>query len=277
MLKIFEQITSNLKEYLVLSILIILSLTLMSTSESKKLKMVRKLSIEIVGFMESITNIIPNLYALKRENEELRKMNMLLMDEVNRLREEKLENIRLRKLLDFKAKIQNYDIIPADIVGKKLINLHNYLVLNVGENDGVRKNMPVVSENGAVGKIQLVGKNYSIAIILLHKDFRVSVKTQRSRVDGILTWDGGEYLSMINVPKTMDVQPGDVIITSEYSTIFPTGIEVGTVVSVDNSIPGLFKRINIKPAVNFVKLEEVFILRYTPDYERIIIEKSFQK
>ncbi len=275
MLRILNQITGHLKEYLVLSILVVISIVLLFSSNSSKSYLIGKIALEIVGFTKSITDIIPSFYSLREENKELKKINMMLLVQLNQLQEEKLENIRLRELLRFKEKNNDYELVSADVVGKTLINLRNYIILNVGANDGVEVNMPIVCESGVVGKIARVGKNYSVGMILFHKDFRASVKIQRTRVDGIIAWEGGKYLTMLNVPKTMDVEPGDVVITSEYSTIFPPGMEIGVVVEIDNSTKGLFKAIKVKPSVDFTKLEEVFVIRYKSDPEREKIEEMF--
>ncbi|MFN3134232.1 MAG: rod shape-determining protein MreC [Candidatus Kryptonium sp.] len=232
------------------------------------------MAVEIVGAIKSVTNVFSNFYNIQDENRKLRKTNILLLSELSQLREEKLENIRLRRLLGFKEKTNNYELIPADVVGKTLISPYNYIVLNAGSNDGVEVNMPVISESGIVGKIMKVGRNYSVAMILYHKDFRASVKIQRTRVDGILGWEGGEFLSVFNISKTMDVEVGDVVITSEYSTIFPPGFEIGVVTQIDNSVAGLFKAIKVKPFVDFTKIEEVLIVKYKSDLEREKIEQG---
>jgi rod shape-determining protein MreC len=275
MLRILTQITGHLKEYLIFSILVAISIVLLFNSKSPKSHLIGKIALEIVGLTKSITDVIPNFYNLQAENKELKKINMMLLAQLNQLQEEKLENIRLRELLRFKEKNSAYELLPADVVGKSLINLRNYIILNVGASDGVEVNMPIVCESGVVGKIVRVGENYSVGMILFHKDFRASVKIQRSRVDGIIAWEGGEYLSMLNVPKTMDVEPGDVVITSEYSTIFPPGMEIGVVVETDNSAKGLFKAIKVKPSVDFTKLEEVFVVKYKSDPEKEKFEEMF--
>ncbi len=278
MLKILSQISQHLKEYLTFSVLLLVSLTLLSIGDSPKLHLITQISVEIIGIIKSTTNVFSEFYNLKEENKKLRKTNVVLLTELSQLREEKLENIRLRRLLGFKERTNNYELVPADVVGKTLVSPYNYMILNVGLSDGIEVNMPVISESGVVGKIMKVGRNYSVAMILFHKDFRASVKIQRTRVDGILGWDGGEFLSVFNISKTMDVEVGDVVITSEYSTIFPPGFEIGIVTQIDNSVPGLFKLIKVKPLVDFTKIEEVFVVKYKSDLEREKIEQGiFEK
>jgi rod shape-determining protein MreC len=125
-----------------------------------------------------------------------------------------------------------------------------------------------------VGKISATSSGYSIGQILFNRRMRVSAKIQRTRVDGIIEWEGGVNLSLKNVAKTLDVQPGDVVVTSEYSSLYPEGIRIGTVVSAAQ-IPGsLFQHVEVAPSVDFVTLEEVFIMTYQPDTNRVRLERE---
>jgi rod shape-determining protein MreC len=143
----------------------------------------------------------------------------------------------------------------------------------VGESDSVKLNMPIVSESGLVGKIVATSNWYSIGQILLNRELRVSAKVQRSRVDGIMRWDGGPTLSMQNVVKTMDVKPGDQVITSDYSSIFPPGLLIG-IVSATHENPGsLFESVDVTPSVDFTRLEEVFVITHVADSSRVTLEQ----
>ena len=132
--------------------------------------------------------------------------------------------------------------------------------------------MPVVSDGGLVGIVVSVSEHYAIVNLLLNIDFRASAKIERSRVDGIIAWDG-KNLYLKNVAKTLDVKTGDVVITSSYSSTFPPDIRIGLVTDVEAQPGSLFKSIIVTPSVDFVKLEEVFVLRYLPDEERRKLEQ----
>lgn len=275
MQRIFS-IISNFKEYFILLVLIALSFLLLASNDNIQIRKIRAFTIGIIGYVQNTAAIIPNIFELKRENEILRRLNVDLLDEVSRLREAKLENIRLRKLLEFKETAR-YSLIPADVIGKTLHLHKNTITLNAGKNDGIDVNMPIISELGAVGVIIEVSENFSVGRLLYNRDFRTSVKIQRSRVDGILTWDGSEFLIMKNVSKKQDVKLGDLVVTSEYSNIFPPGIKIGIVVFTEELPSSLFKKILIKPSVNFFKLEEVFVINKKPDPQRVELEKKIQK
>ena len=79
-------------------------------------------------------------------------------------------------------------------------------------------------------------------------------------------------LALQDVAKTLDVQTGDVVITSEYSSYFPPGIRIGVVTAARGAEGSLFQSIEVKPAVDFSRLEEVFVITTVPDSERIALE-----
>jgi rod shape-determining protein MreC len=160
----------------------------------------------------------------------------------------------------------------SNVVGKNLQLLRNTITLDVGQQEGVRPNMPVVTGSGLVGKITAASSRYAIAQILLNKDLRVSAKVQRSRVDGIVRWEGGARLLLTNVAKTLDVLPGDVVVTSDYSSIYPPGIRIGVVTETHPIEGSLFQSIEVAPDVDFTRLEEVFVLLASPDSSRLSLE-----
>ena len=263
----------RIKEYLILTVFVVISLVLIFNNDNTQIRFLRAFAIGFVGTLQSGVSAVPNVFELQNENKYLREKNIELANEVASLKEAKLENIRLSKLLTLKE-ANVLGVISASIVNKSLVQTRNTITINAGENDSIKVNMPVVTDDGLVGKIVGVSKNYSIAQILYNKDLRISAKVQRSRVDGIFTYDGVGNLVLTNVPKAADVNPGDLIITSEYSNLFPGGIPLGTVLETGN-LDNLFKKITVKPAVNFNILEEIFVVKSQPNKEKSDLEKLF--
>lgn len=274
-MKALLQYLGDLKEYLIFSLLILISTVLIFQNDNLQIRFIRAIAVSAIGVVQSGFSIIPNVFELERENKKLRENNINLANEVSQLRESKLENLRLNKLLDFRQR-NNYSMMTAKIIGKSLIQTRNNITLNVGESDSIKPGMPVITDRGLAGKIVAVSGHYSIAQILYNKDLKVSAKDQRSRVDGIIGWDGENKVLMRNVSKSADVLTGDVIITSEYSSSFPPGIPIGFVTSV-GTVDNLFKKIDIECFVNFETLEEVFVLKYLSSDERQSLEKKFNE
>jgi rod shape-determining protein MreC len=275
MVKRLYDILLLFKEYFVVAFFLLASVVLLAVNDAPQIRVIRSYTVVAVGLLQDTFSFIPNYFDLRSDNESLRAMNLSLSDEVSRLREGKLENLRLRQMLELKERAE-FRTISAGVVGKNLQLLRNTITLDVGEKDGVRINMPIVNESGLVGKIIGTSSRYAIGQILLNKDIRVSAKVQRSRVDGIIRWNGGRSLALQSVARTYDVQAGDVIMTSEYSSLFPPGIRIGTV-SATRQIPGsLFQSVEVSPVVDFTRLEEVFVMAYLADTSRTAVEKRIR-
>lgn len=275
-MKILLSYLGNLKEYIIFSALILVSIILIFQNDNFQIRFIRAIAVNIMGTLQSTFSVIPNVFELEKENKTLRETNINLSKELSQLKESKLENLRLNQMVEFKQRT-NYRVVTGKIIGKTLIQTRNNITINIGENDSVKVGMPVITDKGLVGKIAAVSGNYSIAHILLNKDLKVSAKDQRSRVDGIISWDGGlNKVQLKNVSKSFDVIPGDVIITSEYSNNFPSGIPIGYVTAV-GTVDNLFKKIDVECFVNYQTLEEVFVIKFLTDDERKELEKKFNE
>ena len=272
MLKRLYDIVLLFKEYLLVALFLLISVILLALNENNQIRTIRSLAVVTVGFLQDAFGFIPNYFELRRENKVLRELDLTLSDEVSRLREARLENIKLRLLLGLKERAE-YKYIGANVVGKNLQLLRNTVTIDVGENDGVRANMPLVTESGLAGKISFSGSRYAVGQLLLNKELRVSAKVQRSRVDGIIRWEGGRNLTLQNVAKTLDVQVGDIVITSDYSSLFPPGIKIG-IVNSTRQVPGaLFQVVEVTPGVDFTRLEQLFVVTFVPDTSRLTLER----
>jgi rod shape-determining protein MreC len=198
MVKRLYDILLLFKEYFVVAFFLLTSVVLLAANDTSQIRVIRSYAVVAVGLLQNSLSFIPNYFDLRRDNEALRAMNLSLSDEVSRLREGKLENLRLRQMLELKERAE-FRTISASVVGKNLQLLRNTITLDVGEKDGVRINMPVINESGLVGKIIGTSSRYAIGQILLNKDIRVSAKVQRSRVDGIIRWTGGRCYHHVGV------------------------------------------------------------------------------
>ena len=262
----------HFREYVLLAALVVLSFILLSLNDKPQVKRIRTIATVAMGVVQNQLSFIPRYFQLKGENEALRRVNVELADEASRLREAKLENLRLRSLLGLKTE-SSRPLIAANVVSKNLTLLRNSLTLDVGNADGVKASMPVLSESGLVGVVVAASEHYSIANILWNTDFRASAKVQRSRVDGILAWDG-QRLILKNIAKTLDVKPGDVLVTSDYSSTYPPDIRIGLISSLREEPGSLFREVVVTPSVDFIRLEQVFILAAVSDSERVALENT---
>jgi len=261
------------KEYVVLTLLLLISIVLLSLNDNRQLHAVRSYTVAFLGVFQDAISVFPNIFELKRENQLLRQLNVSLSDEVSRLRASRLENMRLRGLLGMKEQ-SRLPLVAADVIGKSMYLLRNTITLDIGEANGVKPDMPIISESGLVGKVVAVSSHYAIGQILLNKDFRASAKVLRNSIDGIVGWNGGDLIRLRNIAKKQDVREGDLVVTSDYSNIFPRNIKIGTISRITERPGSLMKEVDVTPAVEFATLEQVFVVLTTPGAERTALEQK---
>jgi rod shape-determining protein MreC len=264
------------KNYITLCALVVMSFSLMSFGNLAQLGGFRAVVVGSIGWIQSLFAWVPNPVALKSENLALRELNLQLSVESARSRQAMVENATLRRMLEL-PKLTEYKLIAADVEGKTTTQLRNYATINKGTKDGVKEGMSCITDAGLVGRIIGTSEHYAVIQLLLNRDTRVASKVQRSRVDGIVTWDGESFLSLKDVPKSFDVQVGDVILTSNYSSRYPANVVVGRVTRVDEENNSLFRRVVVEPAVNFSTLEQVFVVNYIPNDERLRLERETEE
>jgi len=273
MFRFILRIWGTFKEYIILILLLFISFVSLSLNQNPAIKKVRAIAFGSFAATTSILSDIFNIAKVRSENERLREINAELMLQVNKLREYAVVNENLKKMLDIKDTVK-YPLIPALTVSKSFNIAQGTITLNVGEINGVKPGMPVINEKGLVGIVYAISKNYSIARTLKNFDLKLVVKNERSRVDGILKWNG-EDLVIVNVPKTYDMEPGDRIICSELSSIVSLPIPVGYVIGLQNVQTGIFNSVKVKPYVDFSRIENVFIVAVLESKQKQDLELNF--
>ncbi|MBP3232395.1 rod shape-determining protein MreC [Anaerovibrio sp.] len=197
--------------------------------------------------------------------------NKELKEEVFALRQQNLqaaeyvaENIRLQEMLNYKHAAVQFDLMPAKVIGRESSTWTSVISINRGSSDGIKPNMPVVTEKGLVGVITDVSPVASRVQLLLDSRFSVGTLVQRpeSRVAGIVQGNPSDAMlpQMINIPRNSDIIVGDTIVTSGFGGVFPKGLMVGSVATVKNDSGGLLEIAYINTAVDFQKLEDVMII-----------------
>lgn len=275
-LYLIADFVSRYRQYVVAVVLVIVSFLLMSLGNAADLRGFRTVVIGGIGIAQSLFSWIPNPVALRTENIGLRELNSQLSKEVVKTRRALIENDRLRAMLDFKSKV-DYPVVAAEVVGKTATQMRSYITINVGEKKGITKSMAVLTDRGLVGHVVNVSPSFALVQLLINRDTRVAAKVERSRVDGIIMWEGGDYLLMKNIAKSQDVKPGDMVVSSGYSNIYPSDVYIGKVVDVREEGNSLFRQVFIEPAVNFNTIEQVFVKMEVANEERIELEKTLEK
>ncbi|HKL18640.1 MAG TPA: rod shape-determining protein MreC [Halalkalibaculum sp.] len=257
---------TDAKDQLLTAFLLIIALVLMAGRYQGGINNLRKASITLFSYLEEpLSNIRVYRQALKT-NTYLRKQNVLLLDELSRLRAAEQENRELRSLLQF-TRTSNLSLYPIRIVGKEINQINNSLTIDAGSKNEIKAGMPVVSSEGLVGKVILSAPAYSQVMPYLNTLFRVSAKLQNSNALGIVSWDGESIyeLQLNHVPQTIPVDSGEVVVTSGFSNEYPPDIPIGKVVRVEPQQGKETQNIYIRPFVNLYDIAKGFVVKFTPD------------
>ncbi|MFZ1281756.1 MAG: rod shape-determining protein MreC [Ignavibacteriaceae bacterium] len=265
MIRFLVSIWENFKEYVVLVVLLSASLILLSQNNTQGIQRVRSVAFGTFASVTSIFTDFFNISNLKKENEELRRTNAEIMLQLSRLREFGIVNEDLKGLLALKDS-SNFPLISATIVSKSISKSQGTITINAGLNQGVKAGMPVITDKGLVGIIYTTADNYSIARTLNNVDLKITVKSERTRENAVMKWNG-DWLVMTNVPKTYNLKKGDRIVTSDISSSIPFPLPVGIVYEVGNVQQGIFNEVKVQSFVNFQKVENLFILGIVKDKE----------
>ena len=242
---------------------LLLSFLLMTTSDRALVKGLRHFSLQTIGRVEATLSVFRDYFDLYGKNLELRRQNTLLSFENFQLQEALLENLRLKKLLKIRYQFK-YNLIPAKVIGYSPQEIVTGFRIIANDIAPKHKGAAVITAEGLVGRVVEVSKPFAICQILLDPNARVSVRIQRNREVGVVSWNGESSLRLNYIPNTIEVLEGDILFTSGLSQIYPPGIKVGVVTSVEKKPNEMFQDIIVQPSVDFNALEEVFVIEMEP-------------
>lgn len=207
------------------------------------------------AYLQGVDNI-------RAENEELlREVSELRMQLVNYAEYEQ-ENDRLRELLhtvkDYSA---DFNYVTTKVVNREQSSWYKTLIINGGADDGFAVGMPVVSAQGVVGRIINTSAHTAEVLLITDREGAVSAMVQKTRTVGVVEGDGEtDSLSMIHVPYDAEIENYQQVITSGYGGVYPKGLLIGYINSIDLESDGLMLNVGVRSYVDFNRLEEVMVL-----------------
>lgn len=256
----------EVKDTILTALLLVAALFLMAERTSGGLNNVRTVSVAFLSIIEEPLSQVSTYRQALETNRYLQRQNVLLQDELNRLRSAESELQSLRSMLALKTAGQP-DLIPAKVIAKQLTGLNNFITLDAGERQGVKPGMPVISSDGLVGTIILTGSGVSQVMPYANTLFRASARIQDSRAYGVAGWsrDQQRVLNLDYIPKTIPVNIGDIAETSGYGNRYPSGLILGEVIQTDSKPGEDTQRVLIRSKVELHTLSELFIIPFQPD------------
>jgi len=219
---------------------------------------------EVTGKIDKQYSGVKDYLALKQENDKLQLENARLLNMLKSDYEAPDSTIKIvidTLLRDTLNRPRKYTFLPAKVVGNTVSSQSNYLMLERGSKQGVKKNMSVISPQGIVGVVVEVSENYSKVMSLLHRNTIVSAIIKKNNSSGIVYWDGTDphYAYMRQVSKSAQVVKGDTVLTSTYST-YPGFISIGTVEEIKVDATSNFYVLKVKTSTNFFNIQHAYIV-----------------
>ncbi len=226
------------------------------------------------------TNNVTSYFSLRDINEDLQRRNSDL----------ELENYRLNRVIrDYKEKLyadtmtvdsalSRYQFLIAHVINNSINHSHNYITIEKGRLDGVEPEMGVIDQNGIVGIVNVVSDHTARLISVLNPYLRLSCKVKGEEQVGSLVWDGrdpGEAI-LEELPKHARFVKGDTVVTSGYSSVFPEGVPVGTILSGSRDREDNFYTLRIKLFTDFSTLSTVRVIRDHMKDELVEVEKELE-
>jgi rod shape-determining protein MreC len=148
--------------------------------------------------------------------------------------------------------------VAADVIGASATPDFRTITIDKGTGDGVKANSSVIAPAGVVGRVVVPGSRAAKVQLLIDRNAAAGAVVERSRAQGLVVGGGEDLLEMTYVSETADIVAGDQVMTSGIDGIYPKGFAIGRVEKVDQN--GSFKKIVVRPAVDFRALEEVLIV-----------------
>ncbi len=211
-----------------------------------------------------LVSSVDNYIGLYEKNDHLRLENARLRVENDFRRESLAELERLYELVRFENK-WDYPIVTARVVGKNPGRFVTTMVLDRGSAHGVQANMPVFTVDGLVGKTVRVAPYHTQVQLLTDPNLKMSMIANRTRVVGFLESSNRKDLFAV-IPTYAEVHVGDTVSSSGLGGIFPKGLSVGVISSIQKGDVDVMQQITIDPFVNFARIEELFIMLKESDW-----------
>ena len=215
---------------------------------------------QIIGSIYSKVNDINKYLHLSIVNDSLAQENLALH---NQLKSSFFDDsLVIKKVNDTINRIQ-YEYIIGEVVNKSITSRNNYITINRGAKQGIKKGMGVIGPNGVVGIVWNVSENFASIQSILHEDTKITSSIEGTPYFGPLIWDGDDpnIVTLTDIPNQLNLKKNARVVTSGLGVIFPPDILIGKVLKSGVKGGGSFLDISVKLATNFYALQYVYVIK----------------
>jgi rod shape-determining protein mreC len=267
---------SKQRDFLVFLLLFIFSFSLVLNGNSLQRSKFLYVATGVVGDVYLLRTGVVQYFSLKQQNEQLAQENRQLHEQLLKERAQKLEELAKDPILLYAP--EQYKVYRAEVIKNSYQLSKNYLIINKGQRDSIREDMGVVSPGGIVGIIDKTTTDYASVQSVLNTLSKISATHKKSGYYGTLSWDGKDpnVVQLTDIPSLATISPGDSIVTAGHSSIFPKGIPVGKVLSVNANTRDNSLLSQVKLFTNMQQLQHVYIIKNRDQAPIKAIEEQIQ-
>lgn len=210
--------------------------------------------------VQTIVNSPRDVTILMQENTELETEVANLQAQIIELQQQLTEYEILSALLDFARAYPEFEYIGGSVIGRDPSPFVKYIQINRGSDDGLRRGMPVVTQQGLVGRIAQTTASASLVQLITDPAIVMNVRLEPARAEGLLKGSITGDILLEDIPQEANVQPGDLVLSSGLGGNYPPNILIGQITSVRSQDYDLFQSASVQPVVDFEQLEIVLVI-----------------
>jgi len=224
----------------------------------------------LIGAQQWLSNkyiAVVEFFTMPRDVATLRQLNSELENKVSsletqliQLQDQLREAQVLYALLDFARARPENTYVAASVIGRDPVPFLRFIQIDKGTDDGIRHGMPVVTQQGLVGRVDAVTAGAARVQLITDANVNVNVRLQSSGVDAMLSGSVTGEVTLNMVPQDVVLKPGELILTSGLGGNYPAGIVVGQVVTVRKRETDLFQTASIQPSVDLTNMPAVLVI-----------------
>jgi rod shape-determining protein MreC len=257
--------------FMVLALLLVISILSLSLKRSPALSKVEGLMVTVTApglkALEYVSRSAKRLWRGYFDLVGARQENARLHQDLDEYRQKEVRYqeaqqslTRLEALLDLKRQVA-LPVIGARVIAYDPSLWSRCALIDQGKAQGVKNGLPVLAPQGIVGRVVETHPQYAKVMLIVDRKSGADAVVQRTRVRGILQGKGGNRCSLDFVPKSADVQVGDLVLASGLAGLYPKGLVFGKVTGANKKNPGVFQEIEVTPEVDLSALEEVLVVK----------------
>jgi rod shape-determining protein MreC len=210
--------------------------------------------------VQSLITQPEDVTTLRQQNSALEAENSRLQVQIVELQQQVTEAQLLSTLVDYERRHVENQYIAASVIARDISPFMHYVIIDRGSDDGLRKGMPVITQQGLVGSIAAVTAGAARVQLINDPGSSINVILQQSDVEAVLNGQITGEIELNMISQNATIQPGDLVMTSGLGGNYPANIVIGQVVTIRNEASSLFQTASVQPAVDFSQLGIVLII-----------------